>query len=593
MSHPRFRTALLTGALCAALVTTAHAAPAAGWVATDTASQVAAGRALARPEQALSPAPLDATLDISIVLRPADPVALQQATAALTAQSSADPALQARAKALAQPNAAALRRVQDYLLGKGIGDVRVAGNGTLLQARASVAAIQAAFDTAIRSYSENGRRYYVNDGAAKVPAALAGSVAGVLGLDTVRSAAAPKIVARQAAQAIASPQATAQATPDLVAVMHRVEDLPVLYDAASLPAATDTTAAIIAVGNMGETLRHLASFQAQHNLHTMVRVVQTADPASPGYRPTNDPSADVEWDMDTQLLLGTSGGLKTLIIYDIPDFSWKSIIDGMQRAADDDLARVISVSIYGSEAQVYRDTLQAANAALNQAVSNGQNFVFCSGDDGVYLPLSANANAPYYPDLSAHPEQREVAFPASSPYVIAVGATELRTPAGAPTTYGEEVVWNAHRGHGITQGGLSKMYAAPSWQQSAIPSMLGTGYRAVPDVSFNGSGDSSAYILQTGSTIGTEVSGYVYGTSAAAPTFAGMLARVLQANGNRVGFVGPALYAYARTASNTYDVLLGDNGLYRDGYRAGPGWDYASGWGSVDMLAFSRYLQTH
>ncbi|PPU94854.1 S53 family peptidase [Xanthomonas albilineans] len=592
MHLPAFRRTLLAIALCSSIANAA-AMPGNDWVATATASQVVAGHPIAQPNQSLTPAPLDATLEISILLHPTDQAALQRATAALTAQVVSDPTLRARVKALAMPNVTDVQRVKDYLLGKGISDVRVAGNGRLLQAKASVAAIQTAFDTAIRSYTDNGQRYYVNDGAAKVPAALAGSVAGVLGLDNIRNAATPKITTQQAMQTIASTQAATQATPDLVPVTHQVEDLPILYDAASLPAATSTTAAIIAVGNMGETLRHLASFQAQHNLHTMVRVVQTGDPASPGYRPTGSLSADIEWDIDTQLLIGTSGGLKTLIIYNVPDFSWKSIIDGMQRAADDDQARVISVSIYGSEAQVYQDTLQAVNAALNQAVSNGQNFVFSSGDDGIYMPLSSTSTPPYYPDLTNHPEQREVAFPASSPYVIAVGATELRTPAGAPTTYGEEVVWNAHRNYGITQGGLSKMYRAPSWQKRVIPNMVANGYRAVPDVSFNGSGDSSAYVLQTGNTYGTEVSTYAYGTSAAAPTFAGLLARVLQVNGNRVGFVGPALYDYAKNANSKYDVLIGDNGMYRDGYSAGPGWDYASGWGSVDMLAFSRYLQSH
>lgn len=595
MSHPSFRTALLAAALSASLAT-AQAAPAAGWVATHTASQVSAGRALAHPDQPLSPAPLDALLDISVVLRPADPAALHQATEALTAQAAAEPALRARARALAQPGAADLQRVRDYLLGKGIGDVRVAGNGTLLQARASVAALQAAFDTAIRSYSENGQRYYVNDGAAKVPAALAGSVIGVLGLDTVRSAAPPRLFMAPratAASAAAAPQASAAASGN-VAVMHPVEDLPVLYDAAALPAATQTSAAIIAAGNLENTLVRLASFQARHGLRANVRVVQVGDPSAPGFRSSADSRQnEVEWDMDTQLLLGNAGGLRELIIYNVPDFSWKSLVDGVQRAVDDGVARVVSTSIYGPEGSVSQDIYQALNTSLNQAVSNGQNFLFCTGDDGIYRPQSASDRAPYYPSLLGKPDQREVGFPASHPYVIAVGATELRTPAGARTTYGTEVAWNAHRGHGITQGGLSKLYAAPNWQKSAIPNMVRNGYRAVPDVSFNGSGDSSAYILQTGND-GVEFSGYVYGTSAATPTFAGLLARALQANGNRIGFVSPALYAYARSVGgNPRDVVSGDNGLYGDGYSAAPGWDAVSGWGSVDMLAFSRYLQSH
>ncbi|WP_045727324.1 S53 family peptidase [Xanthomonas sp. GPE 39] len=589
-----FRRTLLAIALCGSIANAA-AVPGNDWVATTTASQVVAGHAIAQPNQSLTPAPLDATLEISILLRPADPAALQQASAALAAQIVNDPALRSRVKTLTMPNATDVQRIKDYLLGKGISDVHVAGNGRLLQAKASVAAIQAAFDTAIRSYTDNGQRYYVNDGAAKVPAALASSVAGVLGLDTVRRAATPHVLLAQVDATATSaniPSQNATASKGTVAVMHQVEDLPVLYNAASLPPASRSTAAIIAAGNLENTLVHLASFQAQHRLQTIVQVVQVGDPASPGFRPSNfNKQEEVEWDMNTQLLLGSAGGLRRLIIYNVPDFSYKSLVDGVQRAVDDDAANVISTPIYGPEGTVSQDIYQALDASLTQAVSNGQNFLFCTGDDGIYTPQSASDTPPYYPSLLGKPEQRQVGFPASHPYAIAVGATELRTPAGARTTYGNEVAWNAHRGHGITQGGSSKLYAAPSWQKTLIPDMVSNGYRAVPDVSFNGSGDSSAYILQT-DRYGGEFSGYVYGSSAATPTFAGLLARVLQANGNRIGFISPALYAYAKNAGSRRDVVSGDNGLYGDGYNAAPGWDFVSGWGSVDMLAFSRYLQS-
>ncbi|WP_260608066.1 S53 family peptidase [Xanthomonas cerealis] len=597
MPAPR-RTPLTLGALCAMAAATA-AAPASashisGWTATGTRSQIEHGQPRALPDRAvaLQPAPPQMQLSIGIVLRPADSAALQQASAALLARGTADPTLQAQLKARTAPSAAQLRQVQDYLLGKGITDMRIAGNGSLILATASVAAVQAAFDVSIRTYQAGGKTLYLNDGAAKVPTALAGVVGGVLGLDNVRSAALPQTAPRGQGHGAAadSQRIGAQPTQGPVAVRHAVEDLPALYNASALPIASGTTAAIVAVGNLDSTLAHLRSFQRKHNLQTRVTVIKTADPAAAGYADSNN---EIEWDMDTQLLLGTAGGLDNLVIYDIPDFLWTSLIEGLQRAADDNAASLVSMSIYAREDSASDDIDQALSAALNQAVGNGQNFLVCSGDDGIYAPFSAASSPPYYASLQGRLQQRAVAFPASHPYAIAVGATELRSAANSSSTYVDESVWNARRGQQISQGGLSKRYAAPSWQQRTIPDIVGNGYRAVPDVSFNGSANSSAMILGSDAN-GEETEEYVYGTSAATPTFAGLLARLEQANGHRLGFIAPALYAYAKGAvGNRHDVLQGDNGLYADGYRAASGFDLASGWGSIDMLAFGRYLQAH
>ncbi len=572
----------------------AAASHARGWSDTGTRSQIENGQPRARPERAvaLQPAPPQMPLHIGIVLRPADSAALQQASAALLARGAADPTLQAHLKARAAPSAAHLRQVQDYLLGKGITDMRIAGNGSLILATASVAAVQAAFAVSIRTYQADGSTFYLNDGAARVPAALAGVVGGVLGLDNVRGAAVPQAAphVQERSAAADSQRSDAQSTRGPMAVHHAVEDLPALYNASALPIASGTTAAIVAVGNLDSTLAHLRSFQRKHNLQTRVTVIKTADPTAAGYADSSD---EIEWEMDTQLLLGSAGGLDNLVIYDLPDFLWTSLIEGLQRAADDNAASLVSMSIYAREDSASDDIEQALNAALNQAVGNGQNFLVCSGDDGIYTPFSAASSPPYYPSLQGRPQQRAVALPASHPYAIAVGATELRSAANSSSTYVDESVWNARRGKQISQGGLSKRYAAPSWQQRTIPDIVGNGYRAVPDVSFNGSANSSAMILSSDAN-GQETEEYVYGSSAATPTFAGLLARLEQANGHRLGFIAPALYAYAKGAvGNRHDVLQGDNGLYADGYSAASGFDLASGWGSIDMLAFGRYLQSH
>lgn len=84
----------------------------------------------------------------------------------------------------------------------------------------------------------------------------------------------------------------------------------------------------------------------------------------------------------------------------------------------------------------------------------------------------------------------------------------------------------------------------------------------------------------------------MWGTSAATPTFAGYIARLLQSHPD-LGFVAPQIYQYAsqrNDAQRAHDVVVGTNGLYRDGYNASLGWDFASGWGSMNIGDFDRFL---
>ncbi|OQP73418.1 protease [Xanthomonas phaseoli pv. syngonii LMG 9055] len=536
-------------------------------------------------------------LQVGLVLKPQ--VSMRQQQAAVEqwlTRDGGDPLLRDQ---LARASAASTRdiaQVEAYLSRYGITDVRPATDGRLLQVRATAAALQAALGAPLRAMSADGRvGVAAAQGAVAVPAGLQAVVQGVVGLDGTAGAkvmphGAPLSAAR--ASLSNSNAVTAASSGGAEVVRHSIEELNSAYGADTLAPASDIVGAVIAAGNLENTLARLQSFQALHGLHTPVTVVTVGDPGAPGYQ-SNAASKDseVEWDMDTQLLVGSAGGLKRLIIYNIPDFSWNSIIDGMARAADDNLARVVSMSIYGQELQVNDAVFQAMDASLTKAVRQGQNVVICSGDDGVYLPLSARANAPYYDSLAGRPDLRQVGWPASHRYAIAVGATELLTQGGNPGRYASERVWNAGVGRQLSQGGVSKIAYAPQWQRTLLPGQTASGYRAVPDVSFNGSFYSSAQIRGTDAQ-GNEAAWYVWGTSAATPTFAGYIARLLQSHPN-LGFVAPQIYQYAsqrHDAQRAHDVVVGSNGLYRDGYNASYGWDYASGWGSMNIGDFDRFL---
>ncbi len=571
---------VLACAIALGLTGTAHAAE-------PTPSQVATGVALA-PER---------ILQVDFVLKPQVSMAQQHAAVEqwLT-RDGGDPLLRGPLARASAASASDIAQVKAYLSRYGITDVRPATDGRLLQVRATVAALQAALGTQLRAVTADGRvGVAAAQGAVAVPAGLQTVVQGVVGLDGTAGAkvtphGAPLSAARTSLWNSRAVMASNSGGAEVV--RHSIEELNSAYGADTLAPASDIVGAVIAAGNLENTLARLQSFQTLHGLSTLVTVVTVGDPSAPGYQSSAaSKDSEVEWDMDTQLLVGSAGGLKQLIIYNIPDFSWKSMIDGMARAADDNLARVVSMSIYAQETQVNDAIFQAMDASLSKAVRQGQNFVICSGDDGVYLPLSARANAPYYDTLVGRPDLRQVGWPASHRYAIAVGATELQTQGGNPGSYSSERVWNAGVGRQLSQGGISKIAYAPQWQRTLLPGQTASGYRAVPDVSFNGSFYSSAQIRGTNAQ-GNEAAWYVWGTSAAAPTFAGYIARLLHSH-PRLGFVAPQIYQYAsqhNDAQRAHDVVVGSNGLYHDGYNANSGWDFASGWGSMNIGDFDRFL---
>ncbi|MGH8156259.1 MAG: S8 family serine peptidase [Rhodanobacteraceae bacterium] len=149
--------------------------------------------------------------------------------------------------------------------------------------------------------------------------------------------------------------------------------------------------------------------------------------------------------------------------------------------------------------------------------------------------------------------------PADDPWVVAVSGTTLRA---STTTWARENVW-------IDAGGSpSSVFAAQPWQAGLTYGAF-AGARG-PDVAFDGNPASGELVLISGRY------GQIGGTSLSAPIFAGAWARILQSNPG-LGFAAPHLYALP--ASALHDVRAGNN----RGYIAGPGWDWATGLGSIDV----------
>ena len=247
----------------------------------------------------------------------------------------------------------------------------------------------------------------------------------------------------------------------------------------------------------------------------------------------------------------------------------RCILSDRLDAALSDAPSVVTVSYGLSEGTDIwtQQAIDQVNDSLKELANAGITVCVSSGDDGSQDQVA---------DGLAH-----VDFPASSPYVLAVGGTSLKKSTG------KEVVW--FDGDGLRQdgggstGGVSQMNPRPSWQTTEIPCVNPPHSfgRVVPDVSANAAG-STGYLMVSQGT--AEVSG---GTSAATPLWAALIARLQQA-GKAVGFLPPRLYqSTATTAGKSLgavacrDITVGSNASgTAEGYSARAGFDATTGWGS-------------
>ncbi len=202
--------------------------------------------------------------------------------------------------------------------------------------------------------------------------------------------------------------------------------------------------------------------------------------------------------------------------------------------------------------------MTALDQACQAAATLGVTITVASGDDGSTDGVTGGGN--------------NVDFPASSPHVLACGGTKL---VGTGTTITSETAWNELTiNEGATGGGVSTLFALPTWQaNSKVPApTTSAGGRGVPDVA--GDADpATGYTVRVDGQTST-----IGGTSAVAPLWAGLIALANAANGQDAGFVNPALYGDPKAFR---DITSGNNGAF----SAGPGWDACTGLGSPNGAA--------
>lgn len=218
---------------------------------------------------------------------------------------------------------------------------------------------------------------------------------------------------------------------------------------------------------------------------------------------------------------------------------------------------VISISWGGPESSWTTQALTNFDQAFQSAAALGVTVCIAAGDNGSTDGVTDGSN--------------NVDFPASDPFVLGCGGTTIQTSNNQIVS---EVVWNDLPNGGATGGGVSNSFPLPTWQNGFnVPAATASGGgRGVPDVAGDADPNSGYNILVDGQN---EVVG---GTSAVAPLWAGLVARINQQLGKSIGFLNPTIYAQAVEAAGFHDITQGNNGAF----SAAAGWDPCTGLGSPD-----------
>jgi len=288
-----------------------------------------------------------------------------------------------------------------------------------------------------------------------------------------------------------------------------------------------------------------------------------------------NPGVDVEACLDVDAVIGMNSAVPQIIIYeDGKDAFSVALVDSFAAMAQDNKAKIISVSYGLDEVMQGVAAIKAENKALMQLAAQGQTVFVSSGDQGAAGRTGTGLNAP---------------DPGSQPLVVSVGGTRLNTVA-ATQKFSSEVVWNdLASGYGATGGGVSSVWTIPTWQvQNGVSVAVANGgsatFRNVPDIAAVAS-PYTAYSIYNAANGGWFAVG---GTSVAAPVWAGMATIINSdrvAKGlTRVGFFNPLLYQLGVTEKGFHDTIKGNNGS--PGFTAGKGYDNTTGFGSVNLATF-------
>ena len=352
-----------------------------------------------------------------------------------------------------------------------------------------------------------------------------------------------------------------------------------------------TGQSIVVVGQSALSLTDIRAFRTRHGLPANDPKIGLYGGTDPGFTSSQvEGTLDVEW----------AGAIapKATINYVYGTNAFSALIF----AVEQNISPIITVSYGNCETDFSNPVFRAVG---QQANAQGITIFVASGDSGA---AACNLNG----DGPLATQGMGASFPAALPEVTAVGGTQFVegngnywAPTNSPTfgsalSYIPEAAWNesniANR-LASTGGGKSAIFPRPTWQTgAAVPA---DGGRLVPDISLTAA-LHDPYLIVYGGFLTS-----VAGTSASSPAMAGIAAILNQyqiakgfSKATGLGNINPQLYRLAKSSPAMFhDIVNGDNivpcvqgspdcttGSF--GYRAGPGYDMATGLGSIDANLF-------
>ncbi len=443
----------------------------------------------------------------------------------------------------------------------------------------NAAQVEAAFHTQIRTYRVANQLHHANSSDPQIPEALASVVAGVVSMHDFRRTPMHSNIQ-------AAPQYTSGGTHYLAPA-----DFAAIYDVAPLYSSgiTGSGQTIAIVGRTNIRVADVTAFRAQFGLpvNNPTVIVNGTDPGVVSTDEESEADLDVEW----------SGAVAQMASVKFVVSASTNTTDGVDLSAQyivsNNTAPVLSVSFGSCESQMGSADRAFYNNLWQQAAAQGITAFISSGDSG-----AAGCDSPSETTATGG---QAVNGLCSSPYSVCVGGTEFNeagnnrlywsatnNASGASAlSYIPEVAWNESASNGgsnlwATGGGASAYYSKPSWQSG--PGVPADSRRDVPDVALTTAGHDGYLVDVLGSYY------IISGTSAASPSFAGLMALVNQKTGTRQGNINTTLYPLATLAASGgapifHSITGGNNSVPGvSGFTAGAHYNQATGLGSPDAF---------
>ncbi len=505
---------------------------------------------------------------------------------------------------------------------------QVAKGKRVIEFSGTAGQVRGAFHTEIHKFAGNGKDHWANASDPQIPAALAPVVGGVATLHNFHprplvsiSPKWPKAPTKGGVR----PEYTETAGTYALAPA----DYAVIYNINPLyKAGIDGTGVTIGVLGVAPILaQDIADFRTVFGLPANPPQF-LVNGTSPDYFEFNldylGPDLEGTLDVSWAGAIAPNATVKFIIAADTDTTDGLSLAE--EYAVDSNLADILTESFGDCEGDVTAAQAQQINAVREQAAAQGITYVVSSGDQGPYTCYDGSDLGPLSVNVFA-----------SSPYAVSVGGTEFNSATNTATywsaknnamtlasalSYIPETVWNDScdavqcGANNVTVeasgGGASSLFPKPSWQ-SGVAGIPNDGARDVPDLSLTASPNTDPYLLCywascEGGPITSNSFMPVGGTSASAPSFAGVMALVNQKMKSRQGLVNYILYRLA--ASQQYsqcdgsniktlpggtctfnDITVGNSAIPGEPeygktgalYEAGAGYDLATGLGSLNV----------